>query len=72
MAQIGRRDRLAAEPLAEAVVGRQMHVQDLDGDLARQDVVPSPPDRGHAPDGEALVQAVAARQRLRRGGRPRL
>jgi hypothetical protein len=64
-------DRLAPQPLDEGGVVGQVRVEELDRHLAAEDLVGPEPHLGHAADGEAPVEAVAASQPLRAHRRSR-
>ena len=60
MVEGGGRAGFAAEPFDEAGVARQRTVEDLDGDLAREDGVVRAEDLAHAPGGDPLQHVIAA------------
>ena len=55
-------DGLAAHPVDEGVVGGEVRVEQLHRDLAVEDLVSPEPHLGHAADGDATVEPVAAGQ----------
>ena len=69
MAQDGRRERLAPEPLSEIGVGRDLGPEQLDGDLVVHPDVRGAMDRSHPAATDDRAQTVAAAQQVLGGAR---